>query len=101
MTTLSDLKTTVEGLCALADRAIALGQGIIPGRINQDVLENWFGHHRQAGGSNQNMTGMPSRFLHFWLHKLIFMFVLFINIDRQRSKNIKFGVIKIPIRMKL
>ena len=71
MTTLSDLKTTVEGLCALADRAIALGQGIIPGRINQDVLENWFGHHRHAGGSNQNMTGMPSSYA-FQLHNITF-----------------------------
>ena len=49
ITTLSDLKTTVEGMCALADKAIQLGQGVIPRRINQDVLESWLGHQWQAG----------------------------------------------------
>ena len=48
--TLSDLETAVEGLCALADCAIELGQGITTWRTNQDVLENWFGHHEQDGG---------------------------------------------------
>ena len=61
------------------DRAIELAQGVIPGRINQDVLENWFGHHWQAGGSSQNicMTGMPSR-SYFRLHSY------FISITRTR-----------------
>ena len=55
------------------DRAIELAQGVIPGRINQDVLENWFGHHWQAGGSSQNtcMTGMPSNYA-FQLHNITF-----------------------------
>ena len=40
ITTLFDFETTVEVLCALAARAIELSQGIIPGRINQDLLKN-------------------------------------------------------------
>lgn len=56
-TTLADMKTTVDGMCALAERGRSLGHGVIPGRISQDVVENWFGHQRQAGGANRNMTG--------------------------------------------
>lgn len=57
LTTLSDMRTTIQGMCALLDRAANLGQGLIPYRISQDVVENWFGHQRQAGGCNNNMTG--------------------------------------------
>ena len=51
------MRTTCRGLCALAEKAISLGHGLIPGRLSQDVLENWFGHQRQMGGCNTNMTG--------------------------------------------
>ena len=57
VTTLSDLRTAVHGFVSLCDKAIELGHGLIPHRISQDVLENFFGHQRQACGSNSNMTG--------------------------------------------
>ena len=53
-----DFETAVEVLCALAARALELGQGIIPGRINQDLLQKLLGHDWQAGGSNQDMIGI-------------------------------------------
>ena len=34
-----------------------MGLEVIPHRINQDIVESWFGHQRQAGGGNRNMTG--------------------------------------------
>ena len=60
ISTLRDVKTTCNGMIALATKCSELGAGLIPGRINQDVVENWFGHQRQACGSNQNMTGKVS-----------------------------------------
>ena len=53
-----DFETAVEVLCALAARAIELGQDIIPGRINQDLPQKLVGQHWQAGGSNQDMIGI-------------------------------------------
>lgn len=55
--TMADLKTTIRGLCDLLRKAKSLGMGLQPHRINQDVVEAWFGHHRQACGANRNMTG--------------------------------------------
>ena len=57
LTTMADLKTAVNGFCALLDHAHSVGAGVIPHRVSQDVVESWFGHQRQACGSNRNMTG--------------------------------------------
>jgi hypothetical protein len=56
--TLADLKTTIRGMICICEYAMSVGMGIIPQRMSQDVLESWFGHHRQSCGSNHNMTGM-------------------------------------------
>ena len=56
--TMADLKTAIRGMKALCQLAIDCGNGIVPHRINQDVVESWFGHHRDACGSNRNMSGM-------------------------------------------
>ena len=58
ISTLNDLETTINGFGALFRIATECGAGLIPGRINQDGCESWFGHHRQAGGANRNMTGI-------------------------------------------
>ena len=56
-TTLDDLKSAVKGFQFLLEKAISMGLEVIPHRINQDIVESWFGHQRQAGGGNRNMTG--------------------------------------------
>lgn len=55
--TMADLKTAVRGMKELCLLAKSQGLTIIPHRINQDCVESWFGHHREACGSNRNMTG--------------------------------------------
>lgn len=56
-TTIEDMKTAIRGVTALAERAVELGQGLCPHRINQDAVENFFGYQRGACGANTNMTG--------------------------------------------
>ena len=51
-------QTAIRGMKALCQLAIDYGNGIVPTRIIQDVVESWFGHHRDAYGSNQNMSHM-------------------------------------------
>lgn len=65
-TTLADLKTTIRGMQELCRYAKSVGLGIIPHRMSQNVIESWFGHHRQSCGSNRNMTG---KLLHFTKRK--------------------------------
>lgn len=56
-TTLRDLESAVKGMEWLRRKAILMGVLMKSHRISQDIVENWFGHRRQAGGGNTNTTG--------------------------------------------
>ena len=55
---MADLKFAIRGMQALCQLAIDYGNGIVPHRNNQDVVEAWFCHHRDMCGSDRNMSGM-------------------------------------------
>ena len=55
---MADLKFTIRGMQALCQLAIDYGNGIVPHRNNQDVVEARFCHHRDMCGLDRNMSGM-------------------------------------------